>query len=153
MHRLVRALRVSVLPPAGWEDLIEEASGDLERLEGHISAATQRLVQLQAEALQAAAAAREARQEQLGVQQLAQQQRLELQQLQEQWRQGSEAVRANATRCQEMQQLLQEAEARMAALDQQTADKQQELAVQQGQVCAMLHRRIVAMLTLSFVTS
>lgn len=32
---------------SGWEDLIEEAGGDLERLEGHVAAAAERLVALQ----------------------------------------------------------------------------------------------------------
>jgi hypothetical protein len=32
---------------SGWEDLIEEAGSDLERLEGHVAAAAERLVALQ----------------------------------------------------------------------------------------------------------
>jgi hypothetical protein len=35
------------LAMSGWEDLIEEAGGDLERLEGHVAAAAERLVALQ----------------------------------------------------------------------------------------------------------
>lgn len=33
---------------SGWEDLIEEAGADLERIEGHVAAASERLVALQA---------------------------------------------------------------------------------------------------------
>eukprot|EP00967_Tisochrysis_lutea_P108750 scaffold168658_cov17-Tisochrysis_lutea.AAC.1 len=38
---------------AGWEDLIDEASEDLEQMEGRVRATTQRLVELQGQATSA----------------------------------------------------------------------------------------------------
>lgn len=37
------------LAMSGWEDLIEEASADLERVEGHVCASSQRLVDLESQ--------------------------------------------------------------------------------------------------------
>ena len=44
------------LAVSGWEDLVDEAAADLERVEGHVAAAAQRLIDLQASAASAAEA-------------------------------------------------------------------------------------------------
>lgn len=35
------------LAMSGWEDLVDEAAADLEKVEGHVAAAAQRLIELQ----------------------------------------------------------------------------------------------------------
>jgi len=35
------------LAMSGWEDLVDEAAADLEKIEGHVAAAAQRLIELQ----------------------------------------------------------------------------------------------------------
>lgn len=58
---------------SGWEDLIEEASADLEQLEGHISNAAQRLASLTSQNVQLAQAADEAMAKRLDAEQLERQ--------------------------------------------------------------------------------
>jgi uncharacterized membrane-anchored protein YhcB (DUF1043 family) len=38
------------LAMSGWEDLVDEAAADLEKVEGHVAAAAQRLIELQVRA-------------------------------------------------------------------------------------------------------
>lgn len=60
------------LTMAGWEDLIEEASADLERLEGHVCTTSQRLIELQARNVQLAEAVGAAMQQRLEAEQQVQ---------------------------------------------------------------------------------
>jgi len=53
MHCVPPHQQCANLRRAGWEDLIDEASEDLEQLEGRVRAATQRLLELQAQATSA----------------------------------------------------------------------------------------------------
>lgn len=45
--RAVLSANAKPLAMSGWEDLIEEAAADLERIEGHVATAAARLIELQ----------------------------------------------------------------------------------------------------------
>jgi hypothetical protein len=60
------------LTMAGWEDLIDEASADLEQLESHVCSATQRLIELQAQNVQLSESVGEAAEQKLRAEQAVQ---------------------------------------------------------------------------------
>lgn len=66
------------LSMAGWEDLIDEASADLEQLEGHVCTATQRLIEIQAQSTQLQGQVAEAAEEKLRAEQALQAAQLQL---------------------------------------------------------------------------
>lgn len=45
--RAVLSANAKPLAMSGWEDLIEEAAADLEKIEGYVSTAAERLIELQ----------------------------------------------------------------------------------------------------------